>query len=134
MAFPAGVVVSRPCWRRNRSILRVCSSARKPTKSWRLRPSRSTDQAITRSNSRRAASRHSIIECWPLVAAPGAAGTVILVNLDHLTAHADGELAQFALLVSRGLIDGGNAEIENGLSHGAAWAFKSMVFLPHAVW
>jgi hypothetical protein len=36
------------------------SSDRKPTKSWKLRPSRSTDQALTMSNSRRVASRHSL--------------------------------------------------------------------------
>ena len=43
IALPAGVVVSSPCWRRNRSILNACSSDRKPTKSCRLRPNRSTD-------------------------------------------------------------------------------------------
>ena len=58
--MPAGVVVSSPCWRRNRSILSACSSDRKPTKSCRLRPNRSTDHAMTMSNSRRAASRHSL--------------------------------------------------------------------------
>jgi hypothetical protein len=31
--FPAGVMVSTPCWRRNRSILSACSSDRKPTRS-----------------------------------------------------------------------------------------------------
>src|SRR5262249_44840278 len=42
-------------WRKNRSIFSACSSDRKPTKSCKLRPSRSTDQAMTMSNSRRAA-------------------------------------------------------------------------------
>ena len=37
----------------------ACSSERKPTRSCRLRPSRSTDHAITMSNCRLAASRHS---------------------------------------------------------------------------
>ncbi len=43
-ALPPGVVVSRP-------IFNACSSDRKPTKSGRLWPSRSTDQAMTISNS-----------------------------------------------------------------------------------
>src|SRR3989442_3396109 len=32
------VVVSRPCWRRNRSIFSACNPERKPTKSCRLQP------------------------------------------------------------------------------------------------
>ena len=36
MALPAGVVVSSPCWCRNRSMRSACSSD--PTRSWRLRP------------------------------------------------------------------------------------------------
>src|SRR5262245_59411190 len=43
-ALPPGVVVLRP-------IFNACSSDRKPTKSGRLWPSRSTDQAVTVSNS-----------------------------------------------------------------------------------
>lgn len=38
---------------------RACGSDRKPTKSCKLRPSRSTDQAMTMSNPRRAASLQS---------------------------------------------------------------------------
>ena len=41
-----GVGWGRPYWRRNRSILSACSSDRKPTRSCKLRPSRSTDQAM----------------------------------------------------------------------------------------
>ena len=42
---------------------------------------------------------------------------LVACRLDDLTAHPGGDLVQFALLVSRGLIDGGNAEVENGSSH-----------------
>jgi len=45
---------------------------------------------------------------------------VILVDLDDLAAHAPGNVAQLALLAGGGLVDGGNAEIENGASHGLA--------------
>jgi hypothetical protein len=49
------VVVSMPCRCRNRSTPAAWISDKKATRSWRLRPRRSTDQAITTSNSRRAA-------------------------------------------------------------------------------
>jgi len=56
-ALPAGVVVSMPCWCRCRSTWRAWSSPRNVTSSCRLRPRRSTDQAMTTSNWRRKASR-----------------------------------------------------------------------------
>jgi hypothetical protein len=45
-------------------------------------------------------------ERWPLVLALGAADAVILVSVYDLPAGALGYLAQLALLVSRGLVDG----------------------------
>ena len=42
------------------------------------------------------------VERWPLVAALGATDAVVPVDLDDLTAHAAGDLAQFTLLVGRG--------------------------------
>src|SRR5262249_37166752 len=59
-----------------------------------------------------------LVECRALVAAPGAADAVIFVDLDNLTAYPSGDLAQFALLIGGGLIDGGNAEVENRSTHG----------------
>src|SRR4029077_8797948 len=57
------------------------------------------------------------IEAGTLVAPSGAANTVILVDLDNLTAHAAGDLAQLALLVGRRLIEGADAKVENGALH-----------------
>jgi hypothetical protein len=57
------------------------------------------------------------IERWALIAALGAADAVILVDLDDLAAHAAGDLAKLALLVGGRLVDGGDAEIENGAFH-----------------
>src|SRR6516225_2380959 len=125
MALPAGVVVSSPCWRRNRSILSACSSDRKPTKSCRLRPNRSTDHAMTMSNSRRAASRHSLSNAGRLSRPFGAADAVVPVDLDDLAAHATSDLAQLALLVGRGLFDGADAEVDNRLAHGLASRFET---------
>jgi hypothetical protein len=48
---------------------------------------------------------------------------VILVNLDYLTAHAAGDLAQLALLIGRGLIEGGDSEIDNRPAHSLASSF-----------
>jgi hypothetical protein len=53
------------------------------------------------------------IEAEALVLALGAADAVILVDLDDIAAHPAGNLAQLTFLVGRGLIDGGDAEIEN---------------------
>ena len=51
------------------------------------------------------------------ISALGARYAVVPVDPDDLTAHAGGDLAQLALLIGRGLVDGGNAEIENGAAH-----------------
>jgi hypothetical protein len=53
------------------------------------------------------------VECRALVPALGAADAVVLVDLDDLAAHALGNLAQFALLVGRRLLDSANPQIEN---------------------
>jgi hypothetical protein len=89
---------------------------RKPTKSCRLRPNRSTDHAMTMSKFPSRGVTAQLVERWPLVAALGAADAVVPVNLDDLAAHAAGDLAQFTLLVGRGLVDSGNAQIDNRLS------------------
>src|SRR5262249_20839804 len=57
------------------------------------------------------------IEGRALVAALGAADAVVLVDLDDLTAHAAGDLAQFTVLVCSGLIERGNPQIKNGSAH-----------------
>jgi hypothetical protein len=44
---------------------------------------------------------------------------VVLVDLDDLTAHAVGDLAQFALLIDRGLIQGGDSKVDNRSTHGS---------------
>jgi hypothetical protein len=53
-----------------------------------------------------------------LVAALGAADTVIFVDPNDLTPIASRNVAQLALLVGRGLVDCRDAEIENCSSHG----------------
>jgi len=53
------------------------------------------------------------IERGPPISPLGAAYAVILVNLDDLAAHAGGNRAQLALLVCGGLVEGGNAKVEN---------------------
>jgi hypothetical protein len=62
-ALPAGVVVSMPCVLRNRSIFKACKLVRNSTRSCKLRPRRSTDQAITTSNCRALASRCRASNC-----------------------------------------------------------------------
>ena len=57
------------------------------------------------------------LERWPLVLAFGAADAVILVDADDLPAGPAGHLAQLPLLVSRGLIERGNPEIQNCALH-----------------
>jgi hypothetical protein len=57
------------------------------------------------------------IERWPLVLALGAADAVILVDVNDLPAGALCNLPQFAVLVSGGLIERGNPEIQNRALH-----------------
>src|SRR6516164_2971282 len=57
------------------------------------------------------------IERRPLVPALGARNTMILVNVNDLTAHPISHLAKFALLISRRLIRGRNPEIKNSSFH-----------------
>jgi hypothetical protein len=45
---------------------------------------------------------------------------VILVDLDDLAAHAAGDLAQLALLISSRLIDCADAKVHNSSFHGSA--------------
>jgi hypothetical protein len=49
--------------------------------------------------------------------ADGAADPLILVDLDDLTAHTAGDLAQLVLLIDRRLIDGRNPKVENTALH-----------------
>src|SRR4029077_1973325 len=60
------------------------------------------------------------VEGRALVAVLGTADAVILVDFDNLAAHAAGDLAQLALLVGRGLIEGRDAKVENSTLHHAA--------------
>ena len=60
------------------------------------------------------------IEARALIAALGAADAVVLVDLDDIAAHAAGDLAQLALLIGRGLIDGGDAKVKNSTFHAQA--------------
>jgi len=48
---------------------------------------------------------------------------------DHLAAHAGGDRAQLALLVGRGLVDGGNAKVENRSAHDLALRFDDRPIL-----
>ena len=58
------------------------------------------------------------IERGPPISPLGAAYAVILVNLDDITTHSAGNLAQLALLIGRGLIESGDSEIHNRPAHG----------------
>src|SRR5262249_30342565 len=57
------------------------------------------------------------IEAGALVTSSGATDAVILVDLDDLTAHAAGDLAQLALLIGGGLVEGADAKVENSALH-----------------
>ena len=61
---------------------------------------------------------HKSIERWALIPTLGAANAVVLVDVDNLTAHPLSNLAQFALLIGRGLVERLNPEIENRAFHG----------------
>src|SRR5262249_35397329 len=50
--------------------------------------------------------------------ASGAAYAVVPIDLDDLTAHSARNLVQLPLLIGRGLIEGGDSEIDNGSAHG----------------
>jgi hypothetical protein len=67
----------------------ACSSDRKPTKSCRLRPSRSTLQAITTLNCRRAASQWSASNAGLFSRPLAPLMPWVAINLDHLPAGAD---------------------------------------------
>jgi hypothetical protein len=58
-----------------------------------------------------------LVERRPLVASPGAADAMILVDPDDLAAHPTRDLAQLAFLIGRGLIDRTDAEIDNRSAH-----------------
>src|SRR5207302_8257605 len=58
-----------------------------------------------------------LVECRPLVAFPGSADAMILVDPDDLAAHPTRDLAQLAFLIGRSLIDRTDAEIENRSEH-----------------
>src|SRR6516225_4643203 len=117
MALPEGVVVSRPCWCKNRSMPSACSSDRKPIRSCQASaqpinaPSHYHVEFAARS---RFAER---IEGRPAIAALRAANAVVLVSFDDLAAHVAGNLAQLTFLVGRGLIDGRDPQIENSAFH-----------------
>ena len=85
------------------------------TRSCRLRPSRSTDQAMTASNSRRVAARQSAAKAGRT--ALRAADTVIFVDLGNPASHAAGDLAQLAFLVGCRLVDGRDAKVQNSSLH-----------------
>src|SRR5262249_18361554 len=57
------------------------------------------------------------VECRAPVPDLSAADAMVLVDLDDLAAHASGNIAQFPLLIGRGLLDCGHPEIENRTSH-----------------
>jgi hypothetical protein len=57
------------------------------------------------------------IELRPLVFALGAGNAAILVNAHDLPAGPFGDLAEFALLVGGGLVEGRNPEVEDGALH-----------------
>src|SRR5207302_10204503 len=61
-----------------------------------------------------------LVECRPLVASPGAADAMILVDPDDLAAHPTRDLAQLAFLIGGGLIKGGDSQIENRSAHGCS--------------
>jgi hypothetical protein len=65
------------------------------------------------------------IELRALIAALGAANAVILVDLDDLTAHPAGNLAEFALLIGCRLVDGADAKVENRFAHGLPSSFET---------
>ena len=85
-------------------------------RSSRLRPRRSTDQAMITSK-RRGVAKHGV-EGRTLVAALGAADAVILVDLGDLPAGTLGDGAQVALLIGGVLLVGRDAKVESGAAHG----------------
>ena len=50
---------------------------------------------------------------------------MVPVDLDDLAAPAAGDLAQLALLVGRGLLDGADAKVDNRLAYGSAFQFET---------
>jgi hypothetical protein len=58
------------------------------------------------------------VELRALIAALGAGNAVVLVDLDNFAAHSASNLAQFALLIGRGLVQCRNPKIENRPFHG----------------
>ncbi len=53
------------------------------------------------------------VERGALIASLGPTNPVIFVDLDYLAAHAAGGLAQLALLVGGGLVEGRHTKVEN---------------------
>src|SRR5262245_32919163 len=58
-----------------------------------------------------------LVERRPLVASPGAADAMILVDPDDLAAHPTRDLAQLAFLIGRSLIDRTDPELDNRSAH-----------------
>src|SRR5262249_37334143 len=54
-----------------------------------------------------------LVEGRPLVASPGAADAMILVDPDDFAAHPTRDLAQLAFLIGRGLFNRTDAEVDN---------------------
>src|SRR5215471_16161719 len=105
MSLPAGVVVSIDCWSRYRSTPQASSVWIVPSRSIRLRPTRSI---LRHDDVELAPGRilEHLVEAWTSVAALGAADTRIAVLLDDVPATPFGDLAQGGDLVLDRLLVG----------------------------
>src|SRR4051794_41439438 len=117
MARPEAVVVSSPCWCRNRPTPASCSSLSAFTRSGKERPRRSTGHAASMSKRRRTAPLSNAVELGPPVAALGAGDALVGVDRHHLVPGPPGPRLQLEPLVLDGLPGGGHAEVDGDPRH-----------------
>src|SRR3954453_2929514 len=117
IARPEAVVVSSPCWCRNRPTPASCSSLSAFTRSGSERPRR-----VDRPRGQQVeAASHRVfehaVELGPPVAALGAADALVGVDRHDLVSRPPGPRLQLESLVLDGLPGGGHAEVEGDPCH-----------------
>jgi hypothetical protein len=115
MALPAGVVVSRPCWYRNRSIPAECTSDRNPVLQRPAQAVHGPGHDHVESGAGRV--HQQSVEAGPAVTGPGAGDPVVPIDPDDLVAHPGGDLEELPLLVVGRLLGRADPEIESGAAH-----------------
>lgn len=99
IAVPAGVLLSRPCWCRYRPIRSDRTSWRNSTRSFRLRPSLSTDQQAIRSNRRREGILEQPVQCRAVLSGFRPGDSVVRIDLDDLPPGPDRNGSKFPFLI-----------------------------------